>query len=133
MASAAHAGGSDRGGREIYALIVDYVAEVADIWRSAGLWPTRVFNPSSVDRRSMFHRFADLVLTAIVEPGSRRHDNNLDVVKQQILSALARIPERDRPGNAATLRRCDSEWLASDDHLKKVLRKPVQKTGVDTP
>lgn len=133
MASAARAGGSDRRDRGIHALIVDYVVEVADIWRSAGLRPTRVFNPSYAEKRSKFHRFVDLVLTAMVEPWSRRYDNNLDMVKQQILAALARIPESDRGELDAALRRCDSEWLVSDDHLKKVLRKPVQKSRADTP
>jgi hypothetical protein len=86
MAAAATADGSDRERREIHALIVDYVAEAADIWRGAGLRPGRAFYPEPIDaKRSVsykaaFHRFVDLVLTAIVEPWSRRHDNNLDAV-----------------------------------------------------
>jgi hypothetical protein len=131
MASATRAG-SDRGDREIHTLIVDYVVEVADIWRSAGLWPTRVFNRSSVGKRSKFHHFVDLVLTAIVEPQSRRHDSTLDAVKQQILAAHARLPESLRPDVAATLRHCDVEWLVSDDHLKKALREPAKKNGCRT-
>ena len=114
-------------------MIVVYVAEVADIWRSAGLRPTRVFNRSCVGKRSKFHHFVDLVLTAIVEPQSRRYDSNLDAAKQQILAAHARLPDSLRPEVAATLRHCDVEWLVSDDHLKKALRELVQKKAVDTP
>jgi hypothetical protein len=134
MASAARAGGSDRAGREVHPLIVDYVAEVAAIWRSAGLRPGRAVDEKRrTTYRGKFHRFVELVLTAIVEPWSRRHDENLDAVKQQIWSALARLPEHGRRGIVTTSRRSDIEWLVSDDHLKKALRKPVQKTGAETP
>jgi hypothetical protein len=124
MAAAARPRGAPH--REIHPLIVGYVAEVADLWRSAGLRPGRAYNRSSkkkgaTNHSSKFHRFVDLILTAIVEPWSRRHDDDLDAVRQQILSAIAQIPERDRGDVAATLKHCDTEWLVSDDHLKKAL------------
>jgi len=143
MAQAVGAG-SNGGGSEVHALVVDYVAKVADIWRRAGLQAGPAFYPSSsdmkkpinpkrpTDYKSSFHRFADLVLTALVEPWSVRHDD-IGTLKQQIAAATARLPAADRQRVAATPRRCDIDWLVSDDHLKKALRRPFQKTGAETP
>jgi hypothetical protein len=115
MASAVRAAGSDGVDRLIHALIVDYVAEVAEIWRSAGLRPGRAFYPESLDKersasyRSAFHRFIDLVLTALVEPWASRHDGDLDADSQQ-------------RGSSTDLGGRDTGWLVNDHDLKEALR-----------
>jgi len=63
---------------EIATLIVDYVAVVADLWRAAGLRPGRARKDADPKYRSRFHRFVELVLTAIIDPWSRRHDDDVD-------------------------------------------------------
>lgn len=58
---------------EIHGLIVEYVAEVATLWRQVGLRPSRATRQENSGYRSRFHRFVDLVLTAMTEPWMQRH------------------------------------------------------------
>ena len=74
-----------------------YVAEIAEIWRLAGLKPSRANNPWTVGHRSRFNRFADLVLTALQEPQAQRHDGNAYALSRAIKRAHASLPEEIRP------------------------------------
>lgn len=119
--------------REIAPLLVAYLREVACHWREARLEPTRIFRKQEHGKEktarhvSRFHRFADLVLTAIVEPWSRRHDGDLKSLGAQIREVHRSLPREERSGISAAPRRIDVEWLISDDHLKKALGKTVSK------
>jgi hypothetical protein len=114
-------------------LIVRYVAVVAMLWRELGLRPTRATRRWDPKYKSRFHRFVELVLTAMTEPSSRRHDENIDLIAQKIRAAHTRLPPELRRFASPRLRRADVEWLVSEDHVKKALRMPIQKIGRDTP
>jgi hypothetical protein len=112
-------------------LIVDYVAAVADVWRRAGLRPSRARHPADPSYRSRFHRFVDLVLTEMVEPWARRHDGSLDAVRQQTRLAHDKLHPEFRSIASPTLKRADVEWLVSSDHIAKALRRRFKKpTGI---
>ena len=108
-------------------LITNYVASVAQIWLRHGLRPTRAVHPANPNYRSKFHRFAELVLTGLVEPWSQRHDGNQSETAAKLRKAHARIPKNDRKDVRAALRRSDVEWLVVDGHLKTALGR-IQKT-----
>jgi hypothetical protein len=108
---------------QIHTLIVDYVAVVADVWRHAGLRPSRAGHVEDPTYKSKFHRFADLVLTAIIEPGARRHDVNLQDLRQRTRLAHAKLPPEVRRIVSPALRRADVEWLISSNHIDKALRR----------
>jgi hypothetical protein len=118
---------------EIHTLIVLYVTAVADVWRDAGLKPSRAKHPENPKYKSKFHRFADLVLTAVIEPWSNRHGGDLDAVSRDIRMAYAETPQELMRAISPRLRRYDTEWLVSEDHVKKALRMGIQKTDRDTP
>jgi hypothetical protein len=63
---------------EIATLIIDYVASVANCWHDAGIKPTRARHPEDPTYKSGFHRFVELVITAILEPWTLRHDGGLE-------------------------------------------------------
>ena len=81
----------------------------------------------------MYLPIVDLVLTAMIEPWARRHDDNLNEVGRKIRKAYAVIPQELRSAIRPGLNRSDTEWLVSEDHLKKALRLAAQKYGPDTP
>jgi hypothetical protein len=114
-------------------LIVRYVAAVAMLWRKLGLRPTRATRRWDPKYKSRFHRFVELVLTAMTEPSSGRHDENIDLVAQKIRTAHRRLPSEIRRWVSPRLRRADVEWLISEHHVKKALRTPIQKIDLDTP
>ena len=114
-------------------LIVRYVATVATLWRKVGLHPTRATRRWDPKYKSRFHRFVELVLTAMAEPSSRRHDENIDLIARQIRAAHGRLPSELRRFVSPRLRRADVEWLVSEDHVKKALRTQIQKIDRDTP
>jgi hypothetical protein len=70
-------------------LIVRYVAVVIMLWRKVGLRPTRATRRWDSKYRSRFHRFVELVLTAMTEPSSKRHDENIDLIARKIRAAHA--------------------------------------------
>jgi hypothetical protein len=113
----------------IYDLITDYVAAVAEIWLQHGLRPGRAVD---AHYRGKFHRFVDLVLTAVVEPWSKRHDGDEGETAASLRKAHARLPEDIRKVVSPALRRSDVEWLVSEGHLRRALR-PIQKTIPQTP
>ena len=118
---------------EVHAQIVEYVAAVVRLWRAAGLRPARARHPKNRKYKSKFHRFVDLVLTAMTEPWARRHEDNLDEVGRKIRKAYAVIPQELRSAIRPGLNRSDTEWLVSEDHVKKALRLAAQKNDPDTP
>lgn len=113
-------------------LITDYVTDVAMTWRQHGLWPSRARNPLDAAYHSRFHRFADLVLTAVVDPKSNRHDGDQVERLATLRKAHAALPEDIRGSVRAGLPRADAEWLVSEDHLRRALKR-LQKTSPQTP
>ena len=113
----------------IYDLITDYVAAVAEIWLQHGVRPGRAVDSHYPGK---FHRFVDLVLTAVVEPWSKRHDGDQGETAASLYRAHARLPEDVRKVVNPAPRRSDVEWLVSEGHLRRALR-PIQKTIPQTP
>ena len=108
---------------QIHTLIVDYVTAVAEVWRRAGLRPSRASDPTDPAYRSRFHSFVDLVLTEMVEPWARRHDGDLDAIRRQTLLAREKLGPEFRSIAGRAPRRADVEWLVSTDHITKALRR----------
>ena len=116
----------------VHDVITDYVEAVVVIWQQQGLRPGRATRRWDSTYRSMFHRFADLALTSIVEPWSKRHDGDQTERVARLRKAHAELAEDVRQIVRAGLRRGDVEWLVSEDHVKKALER-VQKTTPQTP
>jgi hypothetical protein len=133
LASALDSGPSKKVSAEVHTFIVDYVAKVAKVWVEAGLNPSRARREDDPNYTSRFHRFVDLVLTAVIEPGTQRHLVSVDDVRQQARVAHGRLPASHRRVASAAPKRADIMWLVSDDHIKKARRKRLQKTRRDTP
>jgi hypothetical protein len=117
---------------EIATLITDYIAVVANLWRAAGLRPGRAHDPDDPKYRSHFHRFVDLVLTAMIDPWSRRHDDDLDEYRRAVWQAHAKLEDEYKQAGKA-LRRSDAEWLVSEDHIRHALARSALKTAPETP
>jgi hypothetical protein len=133
LASALDEGTRDQdAGSRITALIVDYVAAVVRAWHSAGLRPSRAHHPDRPEYTSKFRGFADLVLSAFLEPAARRGDDDLHEIQQKTWRSHAKLPDNLRRLVSSALPRRDLEWLVSDDHVKQALRR-VQKTAPQTP
>jgi hypothetical protein len=130
MAMALSTQHADNAASQISDLLVEYVRQVGEVWKAYGLKPSRARAPSDPKYTSYFHRFCELVLTALIDPWSLRHDENFDQIRQQIrASHLNLLPEwREPVSDSLPLR--DHQWLVSDDHLK---RARVQKTTAETP
>jgi hypothetical protein len=118
--------------QEIATLITDYVAAVDDLWHAAGLRTGRAHDPANPHHRSHFHRFADLVLTAVMEPWSRRHDADIDEHRRALWQAHAKLDEEHKRVGKGP-RRSHVEWLVSEDHVRRALAKSTQKTAPGTP
>jgi hypothetical protein len=120
-------------------LIIDCVAAVATLWRENELRPTRAYHPENPKYKSKFHRFVELVLTAVSEPGSNRHTADMDEILRRMRAHHARLQAEMRSKIGKGLKREDREWLVSDDHVRKALARrkplvsPTLKTGQDTP
>ena len=112
---------------EIATLIVDYVAGVASRWREAGIKPSRARHPGDLKYKSSFHKFVELVITAILEPWTLRHDDGLEERAQAIWRRHAELPHDFRSIASPSLRRSDVEWIVSDDHLRKALARAALK------
>ena len=102
-------------------LITRYVTAVAAIWQQAGLRPSRVTKSLDPADKSKFHRFAELVLTEMLEPWAGRHRRDLETRRQQIQRAHAALPIEIRPWVSSALKRADCEWLISDECVKRVI------------
>lgn len=114
---------------EIATLIIDYVASVANRWREAGIKPSRARHPEDPTYKSGFHRFVELVITAILEPWTLRHDGGLEERAKATRQRRAELPDDFRSIASPSLRRSDLEWIVSDDHLKKALALAASKNG----
>jgi hypothetical protein len=84
-------------------LLTDYVAFVAKTWRQHGIKPGRARNPCDPGYHGTFHHFVELVLTAAVDPWTKRHDG-------EALKTASDAP-----------RQSDTAWLISDDHVRSAL------------
>ena len=114
---------------EISGDIADYVAEVAIVWSNSGLKPGRARDPSDPAYKARFHRFLDLVLTAMTEPWSMRHDGELELQKTRTekKDAHDNFSKEYQDISTPALDWRDVEWLVSDDHLKKGLTRARSK------
>jgi hypothetical protein len=110
---------------------VCYVRIAALCWYANGLRPSRVTRQDKV-YQSVFHRFVDLVLTAVVEPHSNRHFADLQSRRNQIAKHFADIPADHRGGVGKRLRQSDEQWLISDNDVKVALAS-VKKRRHQTP
>jgi hypothetical protein len=117
---------------EIATLITDYVAAVDDLWRATGLRTGRAHDPTNPGYRSHFHRFVDLVLNAMIDPWSRRHDDDLDEHRRAVWQAHAKLEDEYKQAGKG-LSRSDAEWSVSEDHIKRALARSAQKTVPETP
>jgi hypothetical protein len=88
-------------------LITTYVAGLAEIWQQAGLKPSRAIAYLDDTYRSKFHRFAELILTAMAAPWALQYD-------------LRKLPDEREPWKA--MQRVGHHWLVSDDHVREALR-----------
>jgi hypothetical protein len=120
----------DNTGSQISDVLAEYVRQVSEVWKAHGLKPSRARDDSDPKYTSRFHKFCDLVLMALVDPWSLRHEANLDQIRQQIRTSHLNLPpkSRDQVSNSLPLR--DRQWLVSEDHLRRAL---VQKSMPDTP
>jgi hypothetical protein len=118
---------------EIASLVVDYVQGTATLWRAQGLHPTRARDAAHPNYVSHFHRYVDLVLTAVVEPWVRRHDDDVDSYAEAVWDTHAQLSEELKAGVSSEPGRADRELLVSEDHLKRVFANSSQKSGVGTP
>jgi hypothetical protein len=111
-------------------LIIGYVRSVAMLWRRTGLRTSRARHPFDPRYTSRFHRFAELVLTAVVDPWTHRHDVDLDELRWQARTAHAALPKELRGVVSAAPRRGDVEWLVTDDQVKKALAAFKNRTPI---
>lgn len=128
-ANVEHSGGrSETLSSQSAKFLTDYCSALAVIWRGAGLKPSRARHPYNPAYRSRFHRFADLILTEMMEPWALRHDDNLDELRDKIRRRHAQLPEVLRPLVSSGLRRADYEWLISEDHVRRAIQRLATKT-----
>jgi hypothetical protein len=118
---------------EAHDLIASYVVAVGRLWLQTGLRPSRATRRDDPKYRSRFHRFVEFVLTAVTEPGSNRHRPEVDTIARQLWAKHARLSPELRTKIGKRLSREDSEWLVSEDHVRKGLRTLNLKMGRETP
>jgi hypothetical protein len=106
---------------QIQDLLVTYVEQLGRIWQRYGLKVTRRNSFSRPGIPSPFHRFVDLILTATVEPNSKRHVVPPGDILHQARSSYFNAPRSLRTDLSARPRRSDQEFLISDDHVKKAI------------
>jgi hypothetical protein len=72
-------------------MIAGYVADLAEIWRQAGLKPSRAVGFLNPKYRTMFHRFAELILAAMAGPRTERLASGELIGDDDVRAALRRI------------------------------------------
>jgi hypothetical protein len=102
--------------------VIDYVATVAAEWRRSGLRPGRALKSDDSSYIGKFHRFCDLVLTALVEPESRRHLEDLDQLSAKAWARQGQLPREDQKYIRGGLPRKDAQWLVTAHCLREGLR-----------
>lgn len=120
----------DNKASQISDLLVEYVRQVGEVWKAYGLKPTRARADSDPKYTSRFHKFCDLVLTALLHPWSLRHDENLEQIRQEIYASHLKLPSESRKQVSNSLPLRDHQWFISEDHLK---RARIQKTSTEAP
>jgi hypothetical protein len=109
-------------------IVIDYVVAVAAAWRSAGLRAGRAVKFRNAVYTSKFHRFCDLVLTALVEPHSRRHEEGLKKRSDEAWVQQRQLPPEHQKYVRGGLPRRDTQWLVTAHCLREGLRR-FKKTG----
>jgi hypothetical protein len=102
-------------------IMIDYVAAVAAAWHSAGLRAGRALRVRDASYTSKFHRFCDLVLSALVEPHSRRHGEGLDRLAAQAWARHRQLPREVQKFVRSGLPRRDTQWLVTAHCLREGL------------
>jgi hypothetical protein len=104
-------------------IVADYVVAVAVAWRSAGLRVGRASKFDDAAYTSKFHRFCDLVLTALVEPHSRRHLIGLEQLSNQARARQRQVPREHQKYVRVGLPLRDTQWLVTAHCLREGLRR----------
>ena len=102
-------------------VITSYLEEIAVQWKKAGLKPTRAVHSDDPTYLSRFRRYSDLILTAVWEPWSKRHKDNLTEIRGKIYESHSLLPNAVQPYVSAALRKCDEGWLIGDYALRRAL------------
>jgi hypothetical protein len=103
-------------------IVINYVAALAGDWRSGGLRAGRAVKHDDSSYTSKFHRFCDLVLTALFEPASRRHLEDLDRLSEKAWARQRQLSREDQEYVRGGVPRRDSQWLVSAHCLHEGLR-----------
>ena len=104
---------------QIFDLIIEYVVQIAKVWRCFNLKPARGRPPCHTSR---FHRFCELILTEATEPDSLRHTGkDFEKLRSDIRTTHQQLANELRRVTSNTLRKADWEWLVSDYHLARAL------------
>jgi hypothetical protein len=111
-------------------IVIDYVAAVAADWRISGLRAGRAFKHDDSTYTSKFHRFCDLVLTALVEPGSRRHLEDLDQLSAKAWARQRQLPREEQKYVRGGLPQKDAQWLVTAHCLREGLRVADSKKSI---
>jgi hypothetical protein len=106
-------------------LISNYVSALTLLWQAAELHPGRGYRHSDPSFKSEFHRYSELILTAVGEPWTQRHSGDLDHMRRRTHKARAGMP-REYQASAA-LPPSTAEWLVSEHILRKGLRFQKQR------
>jgi hypothetical protein len=69
------------------------------------------------------------LLTAVVEPWSKRHDGNFEKMAAELRQLHAELPKDDQKIVSPAPRRSDVQWLVTDDHIKKALARFKKSTS----
>jgi hypothetical protein len=109
-------------------IVIDYVVAVAAAWRGAGLRAGRAVKFRNAVYTSKFHRFCDVVLTALVEPHSRRHEEGLKKRSDDAWVHQRQLPPEHQKYVRGGLPRRDTQWLVTAHCLREGLRR-FKKTG----
>jgi hypothetical protein len=94
-------------------IITRSVAQLAEIWRQAGLKPSRALAYLDDAYRSKFHCFAELILTAMAGPRPKLRRQKIEQVYDDL---------GDADGIRAAMGRKEYQWLVSDDHVRSALK-----------
>jgi hypothetical protein len=102
-------------------IVIDYVAAVAAAWHDGGLCAGRAFREGDVGYKGKFHRFCDLLLTALVEPRSRRDGEELERFAVQAWARQRLLPRDVQKFVRGGLPRRDTQWLVTAHCLREGL------------
>jgi hypothetical protein len=67
---------------------------LALLWKAAGLYSGRAYREGDPSYESKFHRYSDLILTAVAEPWVRCSRSGVALLGKKMLSKLACVPWR---------------------------------------